>query len=72
MTTSDELYISNSQNLSRCVGNSLQKNIAGPSHTPIIISRKIIFMKNHYKVHGKARLPGVYLWGASEERDGWI
>jgi hypothetical protein len=19
-------------------------------------------MENHYKVHGKARLPGVYLW----------
>jgi len=23
------------------------------------------FMENHYKVHGKARLPVVYLWEAS-------
>jgi len=33
-------------------------------------SRKT-FMENHYKVRGKARLPGVYLWGTMEGRDGW-
>jgi hypothetical protein len=26
-------------------------------------------MENHYNVHGKLRLPGVYLWGTGEERD---